>query len=118
MSRNQLIRFRVRHILETTEYLRILLHDMTFEQFAADRTIVLASLHSLQIAGEAAGALPERFREEHPELPWREMRDMRNVIAHRYFEIDLEVVWDTIHSDLLPLESDFRRLLDSLPEGT
>ena len=113
MSRNRLNRFRVRHILETAEYLRTLLHDRTFEQFAANRTIVLASLHSLQIAGEAAGALPEHFREEHPELPWREMSDMRNVIAHQYFQIDLEVIWDTIHNDFLPLENDFRRLLDS-----
>ena len=43
------------------------------------------------------------------------MRGMRNVIAHRYYKVDLDIVWNAIQNVFLPLEQDFRRLLDSLP---
>ena len=89
MSRERLVRLRIEHILETAEYLRVLTNDMTFEQFEANRTAVLATLHSLQTAGEAVRALPEDFRTQHPELPWREMTDMRNVIVHQYFRMGI-----------------------------
>ena len=59
MSRERLVRLRIEHILETAEYLRVLINNMTFEQFEANRTAVLAALHSLQTAGEAARALPD-----------------------------------------------------------
>ena len=44
------------------------------------------------------------------------MRRMRNIIAHEYFRVNLLTVWNAIHDQFLPLEQDFRTLLDSLPE--
>jgi uncharacterized protein with HEPN domain len=43
------------------------------------------------------------FAESHPEVPWRNMRGMRNRIAHGYFEINLDVVWDTVQAALTEL---------------
>ena len=115
MSRRNRPHLSITDILESIEYLKDTLGSQTFEQFSEDRTTVLAVLHSLQTAGEAVSNLPDEFREEHPEFPWEEMRRTRNFIVHQYFGIKLEVIWDTIHNDFLPLEQDFRRLLDSLP---
>jgi len=44
------------------------------------------------------------FAAQHPEIPWKQMRGMRNRMAHGYFEIDLEIVWDTIQTSLPDLE--------------
>ena len=66
---------------------------------------------SLVIIGEAATKVMDRyagFVERHPELPWRNIRGMRNRIAHGYFDINLDVVWDTVQSAL-------PELLDCLP---
>jgi uncharacterized protein with HEPN domain len=55
---------------------------------------------SLIIIGEAATKVMEgyaAFTQAHPEVPWRNMRGMRNRMAHGYFEINLDVVWDTAH---------------------
>ncbi len=58
---------------------------------------------SLVIIGEAATKVMEgyaAFAEAHPEIPWRSMRGMRNRIAHGYFDINLDVVWDTVQTAL------------------
>ena len=58
---------------------------------------------SLVIDGEAASKLMDQypdFTTAHPQVPWRSMRGMRNRIAHGYFDINLEVVWDTVQTAL------------------
>ena len=109
------VRSRLGHILESAEFLRTNLDGLTLDQFMENRTLVLASLHSLMIVGEASIAIPDEVKDLRPDLPWQGMRGMRNVIAHRYYKVDLDVVWNAIQNVFLPLEQDFRRLLDSLP---
>jgi uncharacterized protein with HEPN domain len=58
---------------------------------------------SLIVIGEAASKVMdehENFFEAHPEVPWRAMRGMRNRIAHGYFDINLELVWETVQTAL------------------
>jgi len=55
------------------------------------------------IIGETASHLPEDFSAMHPDLPWREMRDMRNIVVHDYFGVDNMIVWETLHKNLPPL---------------
>ena len=52
-------------------------------------------IYYLQILGEAASAIPQDFRDRHPEIPWRPMISMRNKLIHHYDGIDLDVVWET-----------------------
>ena len=113
-SDNKIAHVRIGHILESVEFLRVNLEDVTFERFADNQVLLMASLHSLQIAGEASIAIPDKFKDERPKFPWQDMRRMRNVIAHEYYKIDLKVVWNAIHTHFLPLEEDFRILLGSL----
>lgn len=73
------------------------------EDFIADKRTQQAVIMSLIIVGEAATKIMDRygnFAESHPAIPWRSMRGMRNRIAHGYFEIDLQVVWDTAQTAL------------------
>jgi len=69
------------------------------EGFLADKRTQSAVIMSLIVIGEAATKLMDHypeFTEQHPDVPWRSMRGMRNRIAHGYFEINLDVVWDTV----------------------
>ncbi|WP_438268865.1 HepT-like ribonuclease domain-containing protein [Paraburkholderia youngii] len=68
------------------------------DQFLVDKRTQRAVVMSLIILGEAATKVMDRyadFAQAHPEVPWRSMRRMRNRIAHGYFDINLDVVWDT-----------------------
>lgn len=76
--------------------------------FLKDRRTQQAVVMSLIVLGEAATKVMERhaaFAEAHRDIPWRNMRGMRNRIAHGYFDIDLDVVWDTIQTALPELQA-------------
>ena len=73
------------------------------DDFLADKRTQQAVIMSLIIIGEAATKMMDRyagFIQAHPEVPWRGMRGMRNRIAHGYFEINLDVVWETVQTAL------------------
>lgn len=72
-------------------------------EFFADKRTQQAVVMNLIIIGEAATRVMETYGEfanRHPEIPWSSMRGMRNRIAHGYFDIDLEVVWETVQTAL------------------
>lgn len=84
------------------------------EDFLTDKRTQQAVIMSLIILGEAATKVMDKFTEftaAHPAIPWRSMRGMRNRIAHGYFEIDLDLVWDTVRTALPPLKHQLGELL-------
>lgn len=111
-------RFRLRDILDAIDFVSNHLEGVTYEEFSADEVLQRAILHTLEIAGEATTGIPEEFTDKHPEIPWRGMNDFRNVIVHQYFRIDLELVWNVTHGDLLPLRDRIADLLESLKDQT
>ena len=81
---------------------------MAQADFMQDKRTQQAVVMSLIVLGEAATMVMDQFPEfaaSHAEIPWRNMRGMRNRIAHGYFDINLEVVWDTVKSALPALKS-------------
>ena len=102
---------RIQDILDAIN--KILAHtaDVDFGAFAADAWMVDAVLRNLTVIGEAARHIPEDVTSAHPDLPWNEMRDMRNIVVHRYFGVDPAIIWRTIREDLRPLVSQLEALL-------
>ena len=86
---------------------------MDLAAFRADERTASAVLHRIFLIGEAAARLPEEIRNRTPDVPWEEIIGMRNIIAHGYFEVDLEVPWKTVRLDLPPLQQQMRVLLES-----
>lgn len=79
---------------------------MSQDDFLADKRTQQAVIMSLIVLGEAATKVMDRypdFANEHVQVPWRNMRGMRNRIAHGYFDINLGMVWDTVQTELPPL---------------
>ena len=79
---------------------------MSRADFLNDKRTQQAVVMSLIVLGEAATKVMDRYPEfanTHPQIPWRNMRGMRNRIAHGYFDIDQDVVWDTVQTALPPL---------------
>ncbi len=86
---------------------------MTFEQFTADRKTVDAVVRNFIIIGEAASHLPDDVIARHSDIPWREMRDMRNIAVHEYFGVDNLIVWETLQKNLPPLLPRLRKMTES-----
>ena len=96
---------RVRDILTAIAGIQKSTANMTFEKFAAEETIVKAVLYDFIVMGEAARNIPTEVQSCYPQIPWLPMGDMRNVMTHEYFLVDLEIVWDSIQNDLPLLAS-------------
>lgn len=60
-------------------------------------------IRNITIIGEAANHIPATIITAYPEIPWADMRDMRNVVVHGYFGINNKILWDTVQADLPPL---------------
>ncbi|MBI3323177.1 MAG: DUF86 domain-containing protein [Candidatus Omnitrophica bacterium] len=76
-----------------------------------DRKLVLALVRLVEIIGEAAGNVTKEFQAAHPEIPWPVIVGMRNRLAHAYFDIDLDRVWDTVKEDLPPLIAQLEKVV-------
>lgn len=76
-----------------------------------NRILLRAILYSFMIIGEASSNMPESLVASHPEIPWRLMKDMRNVLAHE-FQIDIQILWNTITDSLPRVVSQLKDLLE------
>jgi hypothetical protein len=70
-----------------------------------------AILYQITIIGEATKRLSSTLRQQHPEIPWREMAGMRDIIVHEYDQLDLDVIWDVVKNKLLTLQDLINSLL-------
>jgi uncharacterized protein len=80
-------------------------------EFKDDRAAVLAVLACIQILGEASNHVPDSIKEKYNNVPWNEIRGMRNRIAHEYFEIDENLVWETSKNDFPELKKTLEQVL-------
>lgn len=107
----------LRHVLDEADYLIEKSAGLGRDAFLADETLKRAFVRSLEIIGEAVKNLPESFRSQHPEIPWRLMAGMRDRLIHGYFGVDFELVWDVIESKIPDLRASIARLVESADFG-
>jgi len=103
---------RITDIIEAIETVLEYTAGMTYEQFLSDRRTIDAVIRNFITIGEAASHLPDDLIKIQPDIPWREMRDMRNIVVHEYFGVDNRVVWETLQKNLPPLLLPLRKLIE------
>lgn len=98
MSQNHRLPDYLDHIQQAASDARSFVEGLAKDNFLADKRTQQAVIMSLIIIGEAATKVMDgyaEFTQAHSEAPWRSMRNMPNRMAHGYFDIDLDVVWET-----------------------
>lgn len=81
--------------------------------FDEDELIQTWIIHNLEIIGEASRSIPQDFKNQHPEIQWKAISGMRNVLIHGYFGINTNRVWDVINHDLPGLKASVDALLNT-----
>jgi uncharacterized protein with HEPN domain len=110
----------LRHIRQAAEEACGFVEGLRKEHFLTDKRTQNAVLMCMMVIGEAATQVMDRypeFADRNSDVPWRNMRGMRNRIAHGYFEVNLDVVWDTVKNALPGLLGRLPNLGDSADEG-
>lgn len=107
---------RVRHMLAASKEAMEFAAGKTRQNLQKDRIRVLAIIKSIEIIGEAASKVTEEFKSENKYIPWNDIISMRNRLIHAYFDVDLDIIWQTVKSDLPDLIRALEKILP--PEKT
>ncbi len=103
----------VADILESIARIEEYTTGSTEDSFCQNQEKQDAVYRRLEIIGEAARRVPQELRNEHPDIPWRRMIALRNVLAHEYDHVLCTVIWDTITIALPPLKVQLMGILDT-----
>ncbi|MCJ7724702.1 MAG: DUF86 domain-containing protein [Anaerolineales bacterium] len=85
---------------------------LSFDQFRQDALRTDAVLYNLEIIGEAAKHLPDELKGRYPNTEWRKITALRDILAHEYFGISMEIVWDIVQNKIPALRSEIKRLIE------
>jgi len=102
---------------EALESIQDFVAGRTYDDYATDRMLRRAIERELEILGEAANRVPKAFQMDHNEIDWGKIVGLRNVIIHRYDQIEDERMWDVITIQVPQLLAQVRPLVPPLPEG-
>lgn len=100
------------HILEAITTIEGHLSGLDYDSFSKSKLHIDAVVRELEIIGEASSNLSEKVRRENPALPFRDAIDMRNVLIHEYFGVNVRAVWETCQKDLAPMKETVKSLLE------
>ncbi len=101
----------LRDMLESIAAIESFLTGIDRDSFAQDRKTHSATIRELEIIGEASGNVPEAIRNLNPDVPWRVLKDFRNVLAHHYFGVNVDIVWDIVQRKLPELKVQIEEIL-------
>ena len=87
-------------IVSSAQIIWSYLEGVVLDEFLRDTKLQDSVIRRLEIIGEAAGRVSAQFREKHPEIPWSEMRGMRNLMIQHYDDVDLHIVWNTAQDNI------------------
>jgi len=101
-------------ILESCQRITLYAEGMSFESFVKNNLVYDAVLRNIEIVGEAVKHMPAKVRKQYPEVDWRRIAGMRDIVAHHYFSLHDEIVWDIVGNKIPELAEQVGRILEDL----
>jgi uncharacterized protein with HEPN domain len=107
---------RVQDMLSEIEAVEEAIAGLDYAAFVQNRQALRAVLYSLAVIGEAVSSVIDDLEAAEPQMPWHQIRGMRNAVIHEYFRVDVEIAWETACSDLPLLKEALQRILEARGE--
>lgn len=98
-------------ILESAKIALDYVFGKSWDDFHEDMQMQDAVVRRFEIIGEAARRVSQKTRDKYPQIPWREMTSMRNLVIHEYDVVDFSQVWDTVQNRLPPLIEELSKIV-------
>lgn len=104
---------RLEHIINAIDIILQRIEGLTYDDFTSDKILYGGIVYHTMIIGEAAYKLSQDFVSAHPQVPWRDIADMRHHLVHGYYQVDSRIVWTVIQNDLQPLRDQIDSILSN-----
>ena len=104
--------FRLEDIVESSALIAEYVQGMSYANWVKDRKTIDAVVRNLQIIGEAANHVPEDVRSRYNDVPWAQLRGMRNILIHEYFGVDTDILWRAVTEDVPRLRKQIQKIID------
>ncbi len=106
----------VEDILISMQKIQRFIAEVEFETFVKDEMLIDALVRNFEIIGEASKTIPEDIRQQWPDIPWHRMIGLRNVVIHRYFEVDVDELWRIAHENVPEVLPKIEAMLKAMEE--
>jgi uncharacterized protein with HEPN domain len=103
--------FRIKDILQAIDKIEAYTTNMTASEFKKNGLVIDAVIRNFEIIGEASVHISHEIRIAYPDIPWKQMAAMRNVLIHEYFGVNLGTVWQTVQTRLPALKEQLLSLI-------
>lgn len=98
-------------ILESAERIEKYTKGIKYEDFEKGSIFIDAVVRNLEVIGEAVKNLPQDLKQKYPEVEWKKIAGLRDILIHEYFGIDTKIIWDIISNKLPALKNSVRKIV-------
>jgi uncharacterized protein with HEPN domain len=103
----------IEDIMENLKLIEDSTKNLDKAKFKLNRLIIDATARRLEIIGEAAKNVPNKFREKYPKVPWKRISGLRDILTHAYFNVKIDRIWEVIKRDLPKLKREIKKILEN-----
>lgn len=103
-------------ILNSCESIARFISNKLKDEFYNDEMLQEAVMRKIEIIGEATNRISDDLKNLYPDLPWKKMKAIRNILIHMYDELDLDIVWDTAVNDIPIVKNRIKEIIELVDE--
>ncbi len=100
----------IKDIIESIKAIEKYIENIDYNHFIENRMIYSATIRELESIGEATGKISQETKEKYPNIDYRTIKDFRNVLAHEYFGVDMQIIWGIVTEKLSSLKEEILKI--------